>query len=262
MNESKMSYNLTVEAIGNNFKFYVDGKEVYRMTDDRFEAGSIGFRHYSNVDNKFAFFDKIEIQPLDENGKVPVVEKKDNVNNSNNASKTSNVSTTNNNTSNGQNNVKEDNKINLEDGERRVGYQILNTNNYNVEKASFAISFEYEGKPYYTVHRMKGINKGIYAKLHINDSGEFNGTTTMGDYFQIVEKDEEVPHFTMENYIGEGITDLGYAFYFTIDGKNYVQYEDIEDFTYDQMFKLELNDNGTYFEKSNITRGKYLVPTY
>jgi hypothetical protein len=264
MNENKLSYSLTVEAIGNNFKFYVDGKEVYRMTDDRFEAGSIGFRHYSNVDNKFAFFDKIEIQPLDENGKVPVKEPQNNYNNGSSASSgTSNNSNTNTGSNNSNNTPpKEENKINLDDGERRVGYQILNSNNYNVEKASFAVSFEYKGKKYYTNHRMTSIDKGIYAKLHMNDSGNFNGTTTMGDYFQIVEKDEAVPHFTIENYIGDDLKDFGYAFYFTIDGKNYVQYEDVDDFSYDHMFILQLNDEGTYFEKNDITRGKYLVPTY
>lgn len=256
MNEDKMSYNLVVKAVGDKFEFYVDGQKVYSMTDNRFPSGSIGLRQYSNVDNMFCFFDKIEIQPLDENGNV--------VSSETPKSNTSSGNTSSGNTSpktNVQNNTNTEVKSKLDDGERRVGYSILNTENYKMEKVSLAISFSVDGKKYYTSHYMKdGINTGIYAKLHLNDSGKDNGTTIMGNYFEINKVNDSVSNFTIENYVGDDISDISMAFHFTIDGKNYVQYMKLDEFTTDHMFKLILNDNGQYFEKNDITRGEYLVP--
>lgn len=233
--EDKMSYTLKVKAVEDEFDFYVDGNKVYSMKDDRFSSGSIGFRQYANVDDMFCFFDRIDIKPLDSQGKV------------------SNKDT---------NYVESDDTSYSNYNDRRVFYQISNSHNYNIEKANFAVSFDYKGEKYYTSHRMNSINKGIYAKLNMNDTGKDNGSTIIGNYFDIIEKDESIPHFTVENYIGDEISDIGIAFYFTIDGKNYVQFMKLDDFTNNHMFDLEMNNNGTYFEKNDITRGDYLVPTY
>ncbi|MCY6482962.1 DUF1080 domain-containing protein [Clostridium aestuarii] len=55
-----LQYKLTVLAIGNNIKVYLNGNLMIDVNDSSFANGSIGYDAYNNI----AFFDNLEITPI------------------------------------------------------------------------------------------------------------------------------------------------------------------------------------------------------
>ena len=231
MNASKVSYVLRVDAQGDKFIFYVDGKVVHSMTNDRFTTGSVGMRQYSNVDGMFAFFDYLNVLPYDD-GQLIL---RDTLPEAKVTTSTSNTS------SNSSAKIK---------NEKSGGIEVLNTENIKMDKAVFALSFTYNGKRYYTMHHMKDMSIGRTAELIMHDRGEDNGTTIMGDYFEITEKEVGVPNFWVQNCLGD-ISEVSTVFGFTQNGKDYRMYNKFDTLSTDHMFKIEFQEGEAV-----------LVPTY
>lgn len=206
--KDQYQYVLKVVANGPNMTFYADGKEVYSMHDTRFAEGEIGLRQYANVDGMFAFYDYLDVYPMDEDGEIY-----------------------------------EENPYSPD----QAGFGIINDMNYKVKDYAIGISFKQGTQSYYSTYTGEQLNNLIMARMLKNTAIYDNGSYIYGNFIATREKDADNAAFQLVNDI-ENISGVQISFNGSVDGNKMSAYKQLDTLSSFYQYRLKVENGQLYLE--------------